>query len=193
MVRLRKKASSSKSALPQYRLEFDDELFIGIDLSMSDTGIVVLHDDHSVVRAFSLKTTVKHGHDDTRLAIIVDEIMKLVIEYASCNKVYVIMEAIPFSRRATGKVFTRYGIFSTLKYLLRKEGIDTYVVGATTLKNKFAGKGTADKEAIMNAIFTRYQLVIKNNNVADAFACAAIGIAHLRNKLKLSIEKIPLA
>jgi Holliday junction resolvasome RuvABC endonuclease subunit len=160
---------------------------------MTDTGVVVLNDDRSLIKAMSIKTTKKHGQDDTRAAFIVEAVMEVVMSYADTNKVRVCIEDIPFNRgRATGKIFTRYGIYATLKYLLRKAGIETYSVTPTTLKNKFAGHGHAGKDAIAAAIRTRYHHVITNDNIADAFAAASICIAHLREKLKLVITKMPL-
>lgn len=175
-------------------LEFEDELYIGVDLSLTHTGITVMHEDRSIIKVYAIKTTRKDGLDDQRVLKIAERIMSVIEEYSDTNKVRVGIEAIPFSKRgATGKIFTRYGLFQVLKYLLMKAGIETYVIGPTTVKNRFAGKGNVDKDAVIKAIFTKYKLTIKDDNVADAFACASLVISYVREKLKLSIERVPMA
>lgn len=159
-------------------------------MSLADTGFVILQNDRSIVKAISIKTKPKML-DLSRQAYIAETIFNTLEEYAGDRKIHVIIEAIPFSRRPTGKHFTRTGAVDILKYVLVKAGYPVYMIGATTIKNRFAGKGNSDKDAIIAAIKKKYTYNIRNNNVADAFAAADLLIAYLGKKVKLTLELMP--
>jgi Holliday junction resolvasome RuvABC endonuclease subunit len=167
----------------------DDVLYIGIDASLTGTGVVILQDDRSIVKAVCI--TSKPSSDLPRVDKIASTVLDLVKSYADDKKVYVIFESIPFSRNPTGKSFTRHNLVFLLQWLFAKEGIETFSVTPTTIKNKFVGHGHAEKKAVIAAIHQKYRHTIKNDNIADAFAAADLLIAFIAKKLKLPIVKSP--
>lgn len=194
-IRKLRRSPSKKGPSPvtSNPLSFDDDetrIYIGIDPSLADTGLTIMDQRDNILFTKSIKT--KPGSHDVRRCIdIVDTIIGIVEPYIHDHKVRIAIEPIPFARRPTGKTFTRHELVGMLKRELLKRGVEVYMIGATTIKNKFAGKGSADKTHMQAAVYNRFKRLVKNDNIADSIAIAALLSDYIERKLKLSIERLP--
>lgn len=127
--------------------------------------------------------------DHKRAAAIAEALLSLVEPYHLEHKTRVFFEALPFSRRPDGKLYTRTGAFYLSIYLMRQAGIDVWSMQSKTLKKAFAGTGASDKQGVINAVYNRYGRLENDDNIADAIALATVGNEFIDGK-RISIEKI---
>ena len=167
------------------------DIFLGIDLSLTDTGFSAIDDGGNILFTKSIKTNPK-SLDFARVLYTTTAILNDARAYAGDHKVRAFIEAIPFAPRPNGKTYTRTELFGIVKYGLVTSGIDTYVIGATTLKKEFASHGAAGKDAVIAAVHRRFGRLIKNDNVADSLGLASLGRDHFVSKLRFSMEKMPM-
>ena len=142
--------------------------YIGLDLSLTGTGVVVLKDNSKKpIVAKCIKTKNLRGGE--RLAYIWQEIHQIldmgwesavVIEgysYGSINR------GLPFQIGELGGVvrerLTHYRLLYT-------------VVPPTTLKKFITGHGNAKKPEVMKIVQNRWGFETKDNNIADAYGLA---------------------
>jgi len=146
---------------------------LGIDLSLTATGCYCLNETGAMVSSQLIKT--KPSGDKPidglrRLMKIRDEIIFEGVEV-------VCIEGMAFSVRKT----TALTQLSGLNYLVREaslsNGIPFFIVAPTSLKKFITGKGNCGKDVIMLELFKRYGVTITDNNLADAFGLAMIGLA----------------
>lgn len=151
---------------------------VGIDLSLTSTGIAFVETDGDVRWTKTITTT---GHrDDTweqrsrRIGRILDEVCCTFIEWGIRGSL-VALEA-PSYGSTTGSVWDRAGAWWHVYTELTASG-QTVLPVAPTVRAKYAtGKGTAGKDAVLAAAVRRYaDIDITGNDTADAVILAAIG------------------
>lgn len=150
---------------------------IGIDLSLTGTGIVVLDDGKLVSKeTISSKPTKEKTPtaEVERIIDIVDRVMKIVDIH---HPDMVAIEGIAFMSRNS----TALSQLSGLSYLLRKElhsrGIGFVVIAPTSLKKFATGSGNVGKDVIMLEVYKRFGVSILDNNQADAYILAQVALA----------------
>lgn len=131
--------------------------------------------------------------DMSRTRHIANSVVDTIESYSSGHRIYIMIEAIPFSRNPTGKTYTRVEVIAVIKWELLKRGYPVYMVTATTLKKQFAGKGNKDKDAVKLACREKYNLNISNDNVADALAAADSLKRYILERARFPLEKMPEA
>ena len=154
---------------------------LGIDLSMTGTGIALL-EDGKLVYSETIKSK-KDGdtptHEVSRLVRIVED----VCEHVSGDEDVVVLEGIAFMAKSTA-----LAQLSGLTYMVRarlvKEGIPFFVVAPTTLKKFITGKGNSPKDIMMLETYKMYGESILDNNQCDAFGLAHVGEAVFTEKYK---------
>ena len=138
-------------------------MIIGIDPSLTETGVVVLDDTGSIVEAIGLKSKKLRGME--RLVWIREQVKSRLTQ----NKpTIVVIEGYSFGSRGRA-IFNLGELGGVLRVLLHDLGIKYVEVPPTVLK-KFLGKGNFSKEEVMAAISKRYGIDFQNDNVADAYA-----------------------
>lgn len=158
---------------------------IGIDLSLTGTGIVTLRKDKPYVsRLIKTKPTKTPTEEVRRLMKIKEEVAK-ELEGADL----VAIEGISFMSRHS----TALAQLAGLSYLVREElvnrGIPFIIVAPTTLKKFITGKGNADKDVVMMETYKRYHVTITDNNICDAYILSRCAESLLDESIKLSIPQ----
>lgn len=154
---------------------------LGIDLSMTGTGIAYLEDGKLIYsETIRSKKTGDTPTDETiRLSAIVDK----VFEHVSEDFDVVVLEGIAFMAKSTA-----LAQLSGLTYMVRQRlvamDIPFLVVAPTTLKKFITGKGNSAKDIIMLEIYKRWGISILDNNQADAYALSQIGAAVMTKNYK---------
>jgi len=152
---------------------------IGIDPSTSSTGIVIINRDglnlDEPLIACDIKPDKKLTGIDRSLAIVT-EIMKLVIPY---NPAFVVIEGYSLNMRNVSSVIPLVELGGLLRFMLRVEKISWLDPRASELKKFATGKGNAQKDMVMLNTYKKWGFDAANNNIADAYVLAMMGLAHL--------------
>lgn len=148
--------------------------YLGLDLSLTGTGIIVLASNGSVVHSETLKNSLT---GNARLCYIRDKI-KDVLEDCVPSKVCIENYAMGIS---TGQSFSIGELGGIVRVLLFEQGYEYTLVSPTQLKKFITGKGVAEKDVIMLSVYKNFGYEPKDNNVADAFGLAKIAAVLAEN------------
>jgi len=154
-------------------------VFLGIDQSLTGTGICVLSDEGKLVA--SATVTPDDLRDGTRLAFIKTAVASLLsgVQFAALEG---------YSYNSVGHVFELGEIGGVLKVLLVEHDI-SYVVVPPVLVKKFAtGSAYADKEKMLEAAVRCGHDFGDNDDQADAFFLARIALAYAKNTARHRCE-----
>jgi len=153
-------------------------LVIGIDPSLTSTGIIVLRDG-AVELAQTTKNRPELGTIE-RVKEIREKILKIHYTVGKTPSLIVIEG---FSYGSKGRsvfdiAYLGWRIREDLEYL-KTNGVPWIEVSPAQLKQFATGKGNANKEIILQQVYKRWGVEFSDNNQADAYVLAQIGRAYL--------------
>ncbi len=160
-------------------------LIMGIDPSLTSTGIIVLRDSN-VELAETTKNRPELGTLERVKAIrtVIDDIINYLAtkeeEWQSPD--LIVIEG--FSYGSKGQklfeiAYLGWRIREDLESLKALYGIPWIEASPSQLKKFATGKGEGDKAIILQQVYKRWGIEFKDNNQADAFVLAKIGEAYL--------------
>lgn len=160
----------NSTAIPDKPLDKDSALIIGADLSLTDTGIVVLSPAGDVIAAKSIKGKER---GIARVIQIRDAIEALIMPIAlQFDDVLIVKEDYGASGHNQGRMGELHGAVGAMWYSHRMPVFD---VNAMTLKCFVCETGKAEKSDVKLAVFQRWGFQESNNDIVDAFAMAQLG------------------
>lgn len=148
---------------------------IGLDLSLTSTGAVVLspgEEPHNVAQeSMVIKSKFK---GEARLEHIREQVMVLV----GLNQPdLIVLEGYAFGRpNAMAALGELSGV---IKHSLHVQGWPFMVVPPTRVKKYVCGKGNAKKDEVRLGVYKRWGFEAKTNDEIDAYGLARIGLAYL--------------
>lgn len=159
-------------------------LFLGIDQSLTGTGLCLLSPQGNVVTSATITTAGRRDGD--RLAFIKRGVASLLAGVTGAA-----VEG--YSYNSTGHVFELGEIGGVVKVLLVEHAIP-YISVPPVLVKKFAtGNSHADKRAMMSAAAARRGAAFADDDQADAFFLAHIALAYAQNTAETRRELDVLA
>jgi len=163
-------------------------LIVGIDPSLTSTGIVVLRGGE-VELAETIKT--KSNYSLIHRVSVIYRAITNIVEGLTTD--LIVIEG--FSYGSKGRAvfdiaYLGWRIREELERLRVQNGIPWLDVPPAQLKKFATGKGTANKEVIMQQVYKRWGVEASDNNVADAFVLAQIGQACLGHTERLTAFQI---
>lgn len=167
----------------------DTQFIIGLDLSLTSTGIGVYSFLEDTVSTETVKTTNKCSYME-RYKFILDRLQE-IDHFLLPSSIYFIEG---YSFGSFGKSSSMSNIIELsgiIKYDLTWRGRDYIDVPPTILKKFITGKGNAKKEDIKLALYKKYQKEFKNSDEADAYALTMFGLKYLA--IKSSFNDSPTA
>lgn len=144
---------------------------VGIDLSLTGTGLVVL-EDGKLVHSRLIKSTrggARPKDETERLRSIIKEI---VGELGTYKPSMVSIEGLAFMARNTTALVQLAGLNYLLRSTLHDIDIPYIVIAPTSLKKYITTKGNAPKSSMMLEVYKRYDVTFTDDNECDAFALA---------------------
>ena len=154
-------------------------VFVGIDHSMTGTGVVVLDQDGCIIEQKLIKTS-SNDIDEKRMTHIMDE-LSFIPNIIRLKRVYI--EGPSFASK--GQAVLQMG---ALHYLIRiflyRKKVKYKVVPPNTLKKFITGKGHAKKEHMLLNIYKKFGIEFEDNNIADAFSLAKMALEEYKNEHK---------
>lgn len=123
---------------------------IGIDQSMSCTGLVILKDDVDMLYYGTIKTSKDEGSIFKRFNIISEKIIDLIIEY---NVDEVKIEGIPFGRIPGNASRDLAGLQAVIiSNILDQQGKECIIIPPKAVKKFATDNGNAKKPEMLEAV-----------------------------------------
>lgn len=146
-------------------------IYVGLDLSLTSTGVAIIHDDVVTVQRITSK-----GHKGATSLQQVDRLCDIVERIAGAvpdtDHTQIAVEGPSY-----GSTGSAAHILGGLWWLVRAyfRDSDLTVVPPGTVKKYATGKGNAGKDEVLAAVVRRYSHVdVRGNDEADALVLAAI-------------------
>ena len=179
-----------------------NHVIIGLDMSLSHTGIVILNGDgqilhqESVIHEAKKRTKDKIKMDEHYMVVKIngsnEEVRYDITEYKdrsidNMKRVFAVRDRVQMlikkygvtlasiespSYGSSGHIVQLSEMSFASRVILREANIPYYMVSPKTMKKYIAGHGSAEKEEIQRAILLKYYLTFSDDNEADAFGLA---------------------
>lgn len=143
-------------------------LVIGIDPSLTATGVADVHGETTTVRADTV--------GDERLVQIVDAIHEAIHPAGAYSPLRVdlaVLEDLPTHGHGAGKTGMAQGV---IRHQLQIAQIPYVSVPPATLKKYATGRGNATKADMRMALYQRAGLDVRDDNQVDAWWLRALGL-----------------
>lgn len=147
---------------------------MGLDISLTGTGLVVLNDKLEIVRQ-SLITSKPIADRFNRFHGILDSIMSDVRTH---QPKIVFIEGYSYNSNG-GSMFDRAELGGIIKKALWDKKVKFEELAPTSLKKFITGKGNAPKELMMLKTFKKFGVEFSDNNLCDAYGLARYGYEYL--------------
>lgn len=155
------------------------EKIVGLDLSLTSTGVVYCFPEAGTIQSAIIKTSPKQNYME-RYNQILDEVR------VACRSKDVIFFIEGYSLGSFAKSTAMSNLIELggiIRFYLWEQGIPFIIVPPTLLKKFVTGKGNAKKEDIKLGIYKRYAKEFKTSDEADAYGLVAMGYAYFTGKL----------
>ena len=156
-------------------------IYIGIDLSLTSTGICVLKD--KTYEANIIKTKLKGC---ARLIYIKDKIEDILLSHFHGRDMLIAIEG--YSYGSVGKMADIGELGGVVKTMIFDNNFKTIVIPPTSLKKFITGKGNSPKDIMISKTLKKYNVEFENNNKCDAFGLAQMAKAY-EEGTKIQYEK----
>jgi crossover junction endodeoxyribonuclease RuvC len=145
----------------------NEYVFVGIDHSMTGTGVVVIDQDANILEKKLIKTSPEDS-DEKRMTSIIDA-LSFIPKIVRLKSVYI--EGPSFGSQ--GQAVLQMG---ALHYLVRiflyRKKIKYKIIAPGTLKKFVTGNGNSKKEHMLLNIYKKWGIEFADNNLADAYGLA---------------------
>ena len=151
-------------------------MYLGLDLSLTGTGAVIIDDDYKIIHQAVWSNNYR---SIDRLEFIYAEIDELIAEYHHKDNIdYAVLESPAFGVGNQGRLFDLGDAAGIVKLELAKNGIEFSLVSPQGLKKYISGKQTrgnkSTKDLVILDIYKKYGVEFRENNIADAYVLARI-------------------
>ena len=161
---------------------------IGLDLSCTATGVVVLQASGVKVPHCTLNKEIvpKKLAGMARVVWIATEVMTLVHDYKPDR---ICMEGYSLNMKNASSVVPLVEVGGAIRLMMFLDGLQWLDPRAGQVKEFSTGKGNSAKDLVIMNVYKRWGFEAATNNIADAYVCAAMGLAHV-NKLPGITERM---
>lgn len=174
---------------------------VGLDLSLTDTGLAVVSDDgRAQVGRISSKPPPVRRHERTGKPLQatlaqrrtrLSELAQQIVFSVGAPSLAVIEQ--PAFSQSGGQHHDRSGLWWLVVEALAGRGVPVAEVTPGSVKKYATGKGVGGKDQVVAAVVRRYPNVdVNDNNEADALVLACMGARHLGFPLEGSLPKVNL-
>lgn len=149
---------------------------MGIDLSTSATGIVILRENGEAIPETLLydELAVKNLTGMLRAQEMVLQIMTIIHDRKPDR---IVVEGYSLNTKNASSIIPLVEIGALLRFMLMIDGLEWFDPRASEVKKFATGKGNTPKDQVMMWVLKRWDFTSPSNNVADAYVLAAMGLA----------------
>jgi len=143
----------------------DKKIFIGIDPSLTGTGIIVLDERGNIIQSklFNTKSTEEI---EARFISIWKEIQKYTQKDSIIN-----IEGVSFNSK--GNTLIQLGaLHYYIRIMMKKESLNFKVIEPKVLKKFITGSGNAKKNLMLLQVYKKFGIEFSDDNLADAYSLA---------------------
>jgi len=160
------------------------DLFLGIDPSLTGSGLALLNDDYAIIELIKFSTPAMGVE---RLFHLQNKLLEVLDTFE--NIIHVCIEGPAF--RETGKIFD-LGQWAGILYLeLYKKGIDFTIVAPLQLKKYVSKIGrNQGKQVVILDVYKNFGEEIRDNDLADAYVLARLAHDFYKRKNDIKIKNI---
>lgn len=148
---------------------------LGLDLSLCNSGYVVLGIEGNVFKSGVIKSKFK---DVKRLMDILVHIQRIVRDYPP--KI-VVIEGYSFMSKG-GRSFSIGELGGLIKAFLYANKMQYAIVAPSSLKKYATAKGTSPKSTIEKEVYKKWKVEFKTEHEVDAYVLARIGYRICKDK-----------
>lgn len=145
---------------------------LGLDLSITGSGAVVMDSRHVVLSAMLVNTTPECGNDMLRFNLITACLRELVVRW---EPDLAVIENYAYDKPQGVARMAELG--GQVKGMLWRTHVDYICIPPSSLKLYFTGNGRADKPEMIE-VAQQWIEGLDQPDIADATACAAWGLEH---------------
>jgi len=150
--------------------------FIGVDLSLTNTGFMCIDSEAYIVNSSNI-FTISKDIIEVRLQKIQKSLEELLTEE---RPEYVYVEGLSF--QSNGRAVAQLGaLHFILRIFLYQKGIRYVIIPPLTLKKFVTGKGQGKKELMLKEVYKRWGVDLDDNNLADAYGLARMALEDFVN------------
>lgn len=155
-----------------------NKLFVGLDISFSGTGIVIIDDNKKIVFQKEISTK-KHDNDkydtENRIFKITNEALEILQNYKEKIKL-ICIEDISFGSIGQGSAqLIGLNYFIRLN-LIQNNFLSYHMVEPKKLKKFVTGTGNAKKQLMLKEVYKKWGADFNSDNLADAFGLAMFAL-----------------
>ena len=147
---------------------------IGLDMSATASGVVILQENGTASPEVCFVEEIKPTTTGMiRARQVVTRVME-IIHVTKPDKIVVEGYSLGKNMNSTIPLVEIGGL---LRFMLHLDGIPWFDPRASEVKKFATGKGNAPKDQVMMWVLKRWGFTSETNNIADAYALAAMGLA----------------
>jgi len=156
---------------------------LGLDLSLTGTGLVILEDGKIVEQKLIKSKPVGDLpiNELKRIQKIVSDIGDIIKDQQIDVSV---IEGMAFGIRNATSLVQLSALNYFTRALLLERNIPFIIVAPTSLKKFITSNGAAKKDEMLLSTFKRYGVTILDDNICDAYGLAQVGLALLGGNSK---------
>lgn len=160
---------------------------LGIDLSASATGLVMLRENGTPHPELLLEWEVKSEKltGMERAKSVITEVLELI---HSERPDKIVLEGYSLNTRNASSIIPLVEIGGLLRFMMYLDGLAWFDPRASEVKKFATGKGNTPKDQVMMWVLKRWGHTSKTNNTADAYVLAAMGLAHANRLPGITME-----
>lgn len=156
--------------------------FVGVDPSISGSGLVILDEPGEVVKSVSLKGDKLD--DPLRFMKLTEKVLK----YLDPATDKILIEGFSFGSRGKS-VSVMFGLGWCMRIYFEQLGFQWQEVPPTSLKKFASNKGNAKKEHLVLPVFKKWGFESDSNDIIDAFVLAKMAWSMYNPENLLEYEK----
>ena len=155
-------------------------IVMGLDLSLTATGVVAVDDNWRIVERRLITSTPKEENTPrlTKIAI------SIMLSVGKIRPDLVIIEGPAFGISKTTSIFQLGELAGIVKRDLFTTNFPFIIVPPSQLKKFVTGKGNAKKDLMLLAVHKKYGEDFEDDNLCDAYVLARYGFQFLNPSLK---------
>jgi Holliday junction resolvasome RuvABC endonuclease subunit len=158
-------------------VETNEAVFVGIDPSLTATGIVVLDQDACVLKKEVIKTTPKQEIEERFIQII--KALRFIPHILRLKRVYI--EGISYGSKGN-RAYQLGALHFMIRLLLYENRIKYSVIAPKTLKVFHAKDANADKNKVVEMVEAQFGETFSDHNLADAYGLARMALEEHYNE-----------
>lgn len=148
-------------------------IYIGIDPSLTGTGIVVLDEQGNVLDKGVIRTSPREPIE-ARLEDIILGVRDMINGNSNADEeCHICLEGLSYGSKSSS-MLDLAGLHHVLRHQIMYSwgGIPRTIVPPQTLKKWVCGKGNVKKEQMLLQTYKRWGLEFQDNNICDAYCLA---------------------